>query len=43
MKTYYIRTIAGIDIWQIIGQGENFFTEFSAGHTQQQIEDFYNN
>lgn len=42
MKAYYIRTIAGIDVWQVIGRGENFFTEFSTGHTKQEIEDYYN-
>lgn len=42
MKAYYIRTIAGLDRWHIIGSGQDFYSDWSIGHTKEQIEQYYN-
>lgn len=42
MKAIYIRTIQGQDVWRIVGRGQSFYTNWTIGHTKQQIEDYYN-
>ncbi|SMC46084.1 hypothetical protein [Pedobacter africanus] len=42
-RAKFIRTHHNIDEWLVWGNGERFYTEFMAGISQQEVEDFYNN